>query len=337
MENKGRFSVIIPAFNAEKTLARCAASAAGQGAAEILVIDDGSRDGTGKLAGELAEQIPALRVIRQENLGVSGARNRGIREASGEWILFLDADDALLPGAAEALLSAAGEADACCGGILRGGEKRKNPREPARRMAGRHEKLDWAMEAPTDRLTVHGWIFRRSVCLEQDVFFNPELRLGEDSDFVIRYLGACGAAVFTGAPVYRYTVDPESAVHGWKPGQEAAFRKTLEAIGGTEAAQEKNWPLFVLTTLLLILTHDTFHPANPAGRGEQREAALRLRESEPFAGAFRRADLSRLGPEKRWTLRFLRRGRVWPVRLAVRLRQKQNAKRSGQGTAEPTE
>jgi glycosyltransferase involved in cell wall biosynthesis len=90
-----RVTVVIPACNAEATLAETLASAtAGQGAsAELLVIDDGSTDGTGEVAA-----AAGVRCVRTANGGVAAARNVGIREAEGEFIAFLDADDLWLPG-----------------------------------------------------------------------------------------------------------------------------------------------------------------------------------------------------------------------------------------------
>ncbi|GAO55344.1 glycosyltransferase family 2 protein [Novosphingobium sp. MD-1] len=86
---------IIPAFNAADTIERTLRSALAQthGAQEILVIDDGSTDETGRIAEALAATDPRIRVIHQQNRGLAGARNRGIDEATGDFIAPLDADD----------------------------------------------------------------------------------------------------------------------------------------------------------------------------------------------------------------------------------------------------
>lgn len=91
-----RVSVLIPAFNAAAFVRRAVDSVLAQShpAHEILVIDDGSTDDTAEVLSAYGD---AIRVIRQPNGGLSNARNRGLREATGEFVAFLDADDRWLP------------------------------------------------------------------------------------------------------------------------------------------------------------------------------------------------------------------------------------------------
>ena len=92
-----KISFIIPVYNCKAYLSACVDSIRTVNAEdyEILLIDDGSTDGSGAVCDELAEKFPEIRVVRQSNAGVSAARNRGIRESQGDYILFLDADDAV--------------------------------------------------------------------------------------------------------------------------------------------------------------------------------------------------------------------------------------------------
>jgi glycosyltransferase involved in cell wall biosynthesis len=101
-------SAVIPTFNRLGYIRRAIDSALAQTVPvdEVLVIDDGSTDGTADVLE--AEYGTRVRVIRQGNAGVSGARRRGVQEARGEWIAFLDSDDEWTRNHNEELLAAAG-------------------------------------------------------------------------------------------------------------------------------------------------------------------------------------------------------------------------------------
>lgn len=94
-------SVVIPCYNGAPFLREALASVLAQThpVLEVTVVDDGSTDDSAEIAGSFG---PPVRVLRQPNRGESVARNRGVRESRGEWIAFLDADDAWLPNRIEA-------------------------------------------------------------------------------------------------------------------------------------------------------------------------------------------------------------------------------------------
>lgn len=100
-------SVVIPVYNYGATLARAVTSVLPQladGPAELIVIDDGSTDDTPQVIDALRAQFPGqFRSIHKGNGGLSSVRNRGIREAMGDYLVFLDADDEMLPGAITAI------------------------------------------------------------------------------------------------------------------------------------------------------------------------------------------------------------------------------------------
>ncbi|HWJ94833.1 MAG TPA: glycosyltransferase, partial [Telluria sp.] len=102
-----QLSIVVAARNAGQFIGACLSSIAVQmdGTHELLVIDDGSRDGTADVASALRDAHPgcAIRVIHQPAGGVARARNRGLCEARGRYIQFVDADDLLLPGALAAI------------------------------------------------------------------------------------------------------------------------------------------------------------------------------------------------------------------------------------------
>jgi glycosyltransferase involved in cell wall biosynthesis len=107
-------SVIIPSYNARGTICSSVLSAVASGAAEVVVVDDGSSDGT----ASLLESLPC-RYIRQENSGVSAARKRGFAESTGRFVIFLDADDLLRRGGVQTALRVL-EADKSIGVVVGG-------------------------------------------------------------------------------------------------------------------------------------------------------------------------------------------------------------------------
>lgn len=96
---KTRFSIIIPVYNVAPYLRECLDSVLAQTYTdwEAVCVDDGSTDGSGKILDEYAKNDSHIRVVHKANGGVSSARNRGLEEAKGEWILFLDGDDLWRP------------------------------------------------------------------------------------------------------------------------------------------------------------------------------------------------------------------------------------------------
>ncbi|MBQ7215371.1 MAG: glycosyltransferase family 2 protein [Synergistaceae bacterium] len=109
--NNALVSIIIPAYNTAQYIHRAIESSLRQTHknVEVLVVDDGSTDDTLKIAQEYAARDGRLRVFTQENAGVSAARNHAMREAKGEYMIFLDSDDWLEDDAVEVLLGAQAE------------------------------------------------------------------------------------------------------------------------------------------------------------------------------------------------------------------------------------
>ena len=110
-QNNALVSIIIPAYNTEKYIHRAIESSIRQTHTntEIIIIDDGSSDNTLKTAQYYADNNSRVKVIHQDNKGVSAARNNGIREAKGEYIIFLDSDDWLDTNAVDFLLNSQDE------------------------------------------------------------------------------------------------------------------------------------------------------------------------------------------------------------------------------------
>ena len=106
-----QISIIVPIYNVEKYLDKCVMSILGQTFKnfELILIDDGSPDNCPAICDCYAEQEQRIRVIHQRNAGVAVARNIGLKEAMGKYVLFVDSDDLLMPMACEKLIQQAEE------------------------------------------------------------------------------------------------------------------------------------------------------------------------------------------------------------------------------------
>ena len=109
MEQRLNISVVVPLYNEEESLRELVAwidrvATASKLSYEVIMIDDGSSDRSGVICDEYAAKDERIRVIHQENGGVSRARNRGVAEARGEYILFLDSDDVYHPSFVELMI-----------------------------------------------------------------------------------------------------------------------------------------------------------------------------------------------------------------------------------------
>ena len=106
-------SVIVPVYKVEAYLDECVASILGQmyRNLELILVDDGSPDNCGTMCDAWAQKDERVRVIHQENVGLSGARNTGVDKSSGKWIAFVDSDDAIHPQMLEKLYRAVHETE----------------------------------------------------------------------------------------------------------------------------------------------------------------------------------------------------------------------------------
>jgi glycosyltransferase involved in cell wall biosynthesis len=173
-----RVSVIVPCYNAARYLAEALASIAAQTVAadELIVVDDGSTDGSGDIAAACA---PYAHRARQENRGISAARNRGLELARGEVIAFLDADDvwpATSLACRLAVLAEAPAAEACSGLVEQFissdvPDERRPPLDPSAVPSGAR---------------VAGAMLVRRAAFDRVGGFNPAFRVGETIDWVAR-------------------------------------------------------------------------------------------------------------------------------------------------------
>ena len=212
-------SIIIPAYNAVSLLPRAILSVTETPPPfdyEILVIDDGSKDDTASVTRSLAEKNAAIRLISQENAGPAAARNRGILEARGEYILFLDSDDSFYPNAVEKAVLAAEKENATLliFGFSVVNEKGEVPYgyPDARLFTTEEKKKHLAPLYGTNMLNqVWGKVFRRDFLVKEKILF-PHTRWGEDRLFFFTALEKAERILVMKESLYRYIQQKDSLI-----------------------------------------------------------------------------------------------------------------------------
>lgn len=191
-------SVVIPVYNTEKYLKACLDSVLRQtcGDVEIIVIDDGSTDGSSDILSQYEKRhAPKIRTVHQENKGIGAVRNRGLTEACGKYIAFIDSDDCIDAEYCEALCRKAEEDDldiAVCDYYEvneRTGEKayRKIPQFEITNLCEEPSLLFHINTSPWNK------IYRTDMLRENQIFF-PENVKYEDVGFTLKAV-ACAAKI----------------------------------------------------------------------------------------------------------------------------------------------
>ena len=188
--NKPCVSVVVPVYNAEQFLPKCIDSVLGQSFAdiELLLIDDGSTDGSSVICDAYAEKDSRVRVFHKENGGASSARNTGLKYAIGEFVVFIDSDDWVNDTYLEHLMSedsdlviAGLERHSISGVVLFASKKRKIS------LVGLHEvwnkpEMNYLYCFPVAKR------FKNEIIKEHHLSFNEKLFFSEDLCFVLSYL-----------------------------------------------------------------------------------------------------------------------------------------------------
>lgn len=205
-------SIIIPAYNAERTINKCVDSALRQSRerVEVLVIDDGSNDETATICHALAQETSRLAFFKVPHRGVSATRNYGIAKASGEWVLFLDSDDVLPEDAADILIRTAEDSGADIAAGAMSFEDVSGLSATVEKRFGGTRRID-SLSADFERLYDRNYLqsscskaFNRQALLNHSLSFDEKLSSYEDMDFVLHCLAMGMTLSVTDEVCYRY-------------------------------------------------------------------------------------------------------------------------------------
>lgn len=215
-------SVVIPVYNCAPVILRCLESI-DYADAEIIVVDDGSKDNSADLVNNYAKQKHNVRLIKKENGGVSSARNVGIEAALGKYIMFVDADDYVFPNAIEKVLGMAENAKA---DVVKYAYYTMMNEKAVKAVGfegspitstiikGKYEALK-RYDIP-DYLVWDG-MYLRSVLMDHHLRFHTDLHLHEDDVFMGELYCHAETVVVTNLLVYCYVVaSAQSSTHNQK-------------------------------------------------------------------------------------------------------------------------
>ncbi|MGI2328935.1 glycosyltransferase family 2 protein [Planococcus sp. YIM B11945] len=278
MEEKQLVSIIVPVYNAEKYISQCVESILSQtyGHIELLLIDDGSTDSSGKVCKEFAARDPRVNVIHQPNAGPSAARNRGIAEASGTFIQFVDSDDSIDPEMTETMVNALApdEQLVICGykNMLEIDGKPVPEKSFSFSKAGSYEKaelLAYFGELYRDYFIHFNWnkLYSASLLKTHHLSFDTEVIRGEDMLFNLSYLELCSRIRIIKEPFYNYlNSNSESITSTFRPNlfenQQMLFEKTREFLRehGVYSGENKEYVEEFYTSRIVACFNNLFHP-----------------------------------------------------------------------------
>ena len=212
-------SVVVPVYNVYSYLEECIESICDQTYTdlEIILVDDGSTDNSGDICDKYAKKDSRIKVIHQENLGLSAARNSGIEEANGEFLMFVDSDDRIHPMMAQALYDAVLQNNAelaiCSHRTFQGAEEKNlSPRKvekytpvilPGRECVRRIYSAENSPRQIVDMTVAWNKLYRKSMFSHLRYPFG---RLHEDEFLTYKILYPLKKCVYLDAPLYEYRI-----------------------------------------------------------------------------------------------------------------------------------
>lgn len=200
-----KVSIIVPCYNAANVLDKCISSILEQSFKdwELLLIDDGSTDETPSLCQSFKNQDHRIHYFRQDNTGVSSARNTGLDFASGEFATFIDADDYVESYYLEELLHGT-PSDFVIGGFLIEGQKPIIPEKNVWNLNKTDTEIKVIVEHEFLLYTPWAKLFSMSVIKSAGLRFDRKMRLGEDTVFCYNYLLHCKSVCVLPYASYHY-------------------------------------------------------------------------------------------------------------------------------------
>ena len=281
-------SIVMPCYQNGRTLARTVRSIQAQTEQswELIAVDDGSRDDTLAALTQLAQDEPRMRVIHQENGGVSAARNAGMEAARGTWLSFVDADDHLLPHALAHLLSLTDEeTDIACGAyVMRYRDEGGREEHHACADGDLQTVLESLLRGDSALNSMCARLYRTQLIREHGVRAPEGVKVGEDVLFNLDAFIAARAWRMSGETVYIYEFGGDSAMTRARKDIYARSVPMIEGIGRFIDAHGLATPLFRAHIDLYVRTLRADRGRAKAALSLSRTMVARITKDVAFGG-----------------------------------------------------
>ncbi|MCI8722793.1 MAG: glycosyltransferase family 2 protein [Ruminococcus sp.] len=324
-------SIIIPVYNTEQYLRRCINSILDSscGDFEIILVNDGSTDNSPAICEEYSCQDSRIKVIHQENRGVSSARNHGLDHCQGEWVVFVDSDDFisrdflnliaretyqnqdLLLFDFAKFIAGHVSADYPVHTVSFSGDNML--RLIRRILVPRPLYADGSADfrSPCARA------YKKSIIDRYSIRFSPSLTVGEDLLFNMEYQLRARSCVYTSVPVYFYDIHEGSATHGFRSGLlknharlQRQLKKLLEQCRMFPVLENEYYS-YCLENLTYVLIWEVFSPSSPRPYHTKCRMCARMRKNPIYAKAMKYNWKNGILPRK--ILVFFFRLSCWPI------------------------
>ena len=324
------FSIIVPMYNAEHTIKKCIESVLYQSEKnyELLIIDDGSTDNSNQVA-EKAIHGSCAQIISVKNTGVSNARNVGLNNAKGRYVLFLDADDWFPQNTLDCYkkyIDKYNLPELLLAGFYRNYPQRESefrldtPKERGT-LVYNQEKKEFDLMNPRFLGCVWGKCYRRDTI--GNLRFDVELSLCEDAEFNFRLVSNVSCCVYIDQCLYHYLYSESSTIRRFNQDYIEKYITALETIEKSINFDERQcFELFVCNVFNIICFNVICSPMNPLAVYAKIKELRKLMKRDVFTGVFGNVNMNKLPMKHRIVIFFAKQkiaGAIYIISLGIQI------------------
>lgn len=312
--SKIKLSVVIPIYNAKRYLRRCINSLVKQiednDSVEVILVDDGSTDGSQDICKEYTDKYRYINVIHQKNSGEGAARNAGIRVANGKWLSFVDADDFVDDNFIKYIFNSFDDKSNVI--MFKMIEERnvnkKSIVNDTEKIVYYHKKsMDMIIKKcllakqldnyKSNIRSACSRIFRTEWIMEKNIFFDEGVRIGTDFLFMLRVYSSAYEIKCVDSTIYHYCINSDSIINKYKPHYESisdesgyAFEVWLQ-----DYPEYKPYYAFAaLNDIVHFIKSDFFHKDNTDSEIKNKKRFIKLIKKGKFPVYYALAEKNKL-------------------------------------------